>query len=105
MRDKVNNVLLINPWIHDFTAFNLWAKPLGLLYIGSTLQHFGYRVCMIDCLHDYEYPCKQQIYGKRSFYSQEIDKPSLFNNIPRTFKRYGMPQDEFIRKLKGIGKP
>ncbi|MHC4270294.1 MAG: B12-binding domain-containing radical SAM protein [Planctomycetota bacterium] len=105
MRDKVNNILLINPWIHDFTAFNLWAKPLGLLYVGSTLQRFGYRVFMIDCLHDYEYPYKQQHYGKRSFFSQKRDKPSIFNDIPRTFKRYGMLQDEFILKLKGIEKP
>ncbi len=105
MRDKISNVLLINPWIHDFTAFNLWAKPLGLLYVGSTLQHFGYRVFMIDCLHDYEYPYKQQRYGKRSFFSQKIDKPSLFNDIPRTYKRYGMPHDEFVRKLKCIENP
>lgn len=100
-----NNILLINPWVHDFTAFNLWAKPLGLLYIGSTLQHFGYRVVMIDCLHDYEYPYKQQLYGKRSYYSQKIDKPSVFCDIPRTFKRYGMPQDEFISKLENLEKP
>jgi len=42
MENKAHNILLINPWIHDFTAFDLWAKPLGLLYIGSTLQHFWY---------------------------------------------------------------
>ncbi len=105
MRDKISNILLVNPWIHDFTAFNLWAKPLGLLYVGSALQHFGYRVFMIDCLHDYEYPYKQQRYGKRSFYSQKINKPSIFKDIPRTFKRYGMPQDEFVSKLKCIESP
>ncbi len=105
MKDNNSNVLLINPWIHDFTAFNLWAKPLGLLYVGSTLQHFGYKVSLIDCLHDYEYPYKQQLYGKRSFLSQKIDKPSVFKDIPRIFKRYGVSQDEFIRKLKGVEKP
>ncbi|MCP4265996.1 MAG: radical SAM protein [Candidatus Brocadiaceae bacterium] len=105
MREKNSNVLLINPWIHDFTAFNLWAKPLGLLYVGSTLQRFGYTVCMVDCLHDYEYSYKQQRYGKRSFFSQKIDKPSLFKDIPRTYKRYGMPYDEFVRKLKCIETP
>lgn len=99
------NILLINPWIHDFTAFDLWVKPLGLLYVGSTLRHFGYGVDMVDCLHGYGYPQKQRHYGTRSFYSQPIDKPSLFKDIPRTFKRYGMPLDEFRRRLADMSTP
>ncbi|MHC4321852.1 MAG: B12-binding domain-containing radical SAM protein, partial [Planctomycetota bacterium] len=102
---KSYNILLINPWIHDFAAFDLWAKPLGLLYVGSTLQHSGYKVHLIDCLYNYGYPHKERQYGKKSFYSEQIDKPSIFNNIPRTFRRYGIPQDEFRRRLKGVPTP
>ena len=49
-------VLLVNPWICDFAAHDLWAKPLGLLQIGSLLRAGGYRVGFIDCLdrHDPE---------------------------------------------------
>jgi hypothetical protein len=28
-------ILLINPWIYDFAAFDFWTKPLGLLQIGD----------------------------------------------------------------------
>lgn len=115
------SILLINPWVHDFTAFDLWAKPLGLLYIASTLRHFGYKVRLIDCLHYFGRPeagspppsldgggnlrCsvsvhrKQKPYGTGPFLSQEIAKPSIFRNIPRRFKRYGMPPDEFLARL------
>ena len=30
-------ILLVNPWITDFAAYDLWAKPLGLLYAGAFL--------------------------------------------------------------------
>ena len=96
---------MINPWIHDFTAYNLWSRPLGLLYIASTLQHFGYKVHLIDCLHNYEYPLKQRSYGTGSFNSQEIEKPPIFKDIPRRFKRYGISPDEFLAKLKGLQEP
>ncbi len=102
-------VLLINPWVHDFTAFDLWSKPLGLLYIASILRHSGYRVHLIDCLHYEEefqvYPKKQKPNGTRSFYYEEIDKPYVFRGIPRRFKRYGMPPQEFLAKLSGLPRP
>jgi len=33
-----NKVLLINPWIYDFAAFDMWSRPIGLLYIGGLLN-------------------------------------------------------------------
>ncbi|GAI31851.1 unnamed protein product, partial [marine sediment metagenome] len=38
------NFLLINPWIYDFTAYDFWSKPLGLLYIASILREQGYEI-------------------------------------------------------------
>ncbi len=105
MKNMTHNILLINPWIHDFAAFDLWAKPLGLLYVGSTLQQFGYNAHLIDCLYNYGYPYKDRKYGKKTFYSEQIDKPLIFNNIPRTFKRYGIPRDEFRHRLNGAPIP
>ncbi len=32
------HILLINPWITDFAAYNLWVKPVGLLYIASSFK-------------------------------------------------------------------
>jgi len=42
-------VLLINPWITDVAAFDLWAWPLGLLYWASRLRAWGFDVGLIDC--------------------------------------------------------
>jgi hypothetical protein len=33
------NALLINPWICDFSAYDLWSKPLGLLPDADPLLH------------------------------------------------------------------
>ena len=44
-------ILLVNPWIYDFTAFDLWLKPLGLLYLASHLLNQGYEVELLDCLN------------------------------------------------------
>ena len=94
------NILLINPWIHDFAAFNLWVKPLGLLYIGAALKHAGYSVEMIDCLNYNSGIKRNRTYSTGHFFSQEIEKPDIFRNVPRRFKRYGMPLDEFRNDLK-----
>lgn len=38
------HVLCINPWIYDFTAYDYWSKPLGLLYIASFFRERGVEV-------------------------------------------------------------
>ena len=35
MEKDAPHILLINPWIHDFAAYDFWAKPIGLLIITS----------------------------------------------------------------------
>ena len=50
MNRKIS-ALLINPWITDFAAYNLWAEPLGLLYVASILHVAGADVSYIDCLY------------------------------------------------------
>ena len=89
-------IILINPWIHDFTAYDLWLKPLGLLYIASNLERHGYKVSLIDCL---DYNNKPKQYGRSKFYGEEISKPCHFDKIPRKFKRYGIPPEIFTQKL------
>ena len=33
-------ILLVNPYIYDFTAYDLWLRPLGLLYIAAILKKY-----------------------------------------------------------------
>jgi len=109
MLSKRMNILLINPWIYDFAAFDLWAKPLGLLYIGSFLEQYGYDVRLIDCLDRHHPAIKDKTIGKKyatgKFFSEEIDKPPLVKDIPRKFKKYGLPTDIFIDALTKGKKP
>jgi hypothetical protein len=48
------HLLLINPWIYDFTAYDLWSKPLGLLYLAAFLRQQGFKISYIDCLDKYQ---------------------------------------------------
>jgi hypothetical protein len=47
--DMGKKILLINPWIHDFAAYDFWLKPLGLLYLGGLLRQNGHQIHFIDC--------------------------------------------------------
>ncbi|HNR65257.1 MAG TPA: radical SAM protein, partial [Atribacterota bacterium] len=47
---KKNRLLLINPWIYDFTAYDFWSKPLGILYVAAILRKKGFDIDFIDCM-------------------------------------------------------
>ena len=47
---KGKKILLVNPWIYDFAAYDMWAKPLGLLYIGSLLRSYGCGISFLSVI-------------------------------------------------------
>jgi len=111
---KDYNLLLINPWIYDFTAYDFWSKPLGLLYIASILRKQGYEISYIDCMDRYnreilklqnrEFPKKDK-FGRGFFYKEEIKKPEILKSIPRRYSRYGITEEIFLNKLKKLPPP
>lgn len=99
-------ILLVNPWIHDFAAYDYWAKPLGLLYIGSFLRNEGFRVELVDCLNDPEALCfGTRKNGRGRFRKEEISKPAALNHIPRRYSRYGMSPRRFREALQRCDRP
>ncbi len=101
------NILLINPWIYDFAAYDFWLKPLGLLYLGSLLRANNHKVSYIDCL-DFSNPLmlqkngkapKRHAYGHGRFFRQVIDKPDGLKVLPRSYCRYGIDPDVFRTEL------
>jgi hypothetical protein len=96
------HLLLINPWIYDFTAFDLWSKPLGLLYIASFLRSNGFRISYIDCLALKKIKKK---YGTGNFCREIVAKPKILKDIPRHFARYGMTEKEFRSLLRAVEPP
>ena len=48
MKRDVPHILLVNPWIHDFAAYDFWAKPMGLLTLAALLRSHDFYVSYID---------------------------------------------------------
>jgi hypothetical protein len=106
------SILLINPWIYDFAAFDLWAKPLGLLYIAALLRNRGYEIDYIDCLDIHHstmvgergVPQRKQ-YHQGHFSKENIDKPPSLAGIPRKYSRYGISEETFRERLESVREP
>ena len=100
----MKQILLVNPPIYDFTAYDFWLKPLGMLTAAS-------RLSIVAELHLFDYldrlsPAMPAMrtpstdpFDRGSYYSEIIDKPAAFNTIPRHFRRFGMPRGAFQRYL------
>jgi len=108
-------ILLINPWIYDFSAYDLWVKPLGLLYIAAVLKKNGFGVHLIDCLDPYN-PKMEKICsdgklsrnetGSGHFYKERVVKPERLKRIiNRHYKRHGITPALFEHELSSIPKP
>ncbi len=102
------NILLINPWIHDFAAYDFWLKPMGLLYLGSLLRANNHCVSYIDCLDPYSTRMlekagkspRRHAFGHGRFFRKIIEKPSCLESFPRSYCRYGIDPDVFREELK-----
>lgn len=99
-------ILLINPWIYDFAAYDFWLKPLGLLSLASLLRRNNHRVHFIDCLDPY-HPAMtatakkphRRAYGDGKFFREIIDKPDNLQIISRNYCRYGISRDVFREEV------
>ena len=96
------HILLINPWITDFAAYNLWIKPLGLLYITSLLRENGFQVTLIDCLG---FRIKKKKYLDGKFYKVKMEKPQPLKSIPRHYSRYGITEEMLLKRFSKMEKP
>ena len=108
-----SSILLVNPWIHDFAAFDFWAKPLGLLMIGAMLRERGGAVNLVDCM-DVSHPAmisagllprKRAGSGAGNFFRLHSAKPAVLAAIDRPYFRYGMHPDIFLDVLDKIERP
>jgi len=104
------NVLFINPWIYDFTAYDFWLKPLGFLYLAEVVRRHGrVKVHFIDCL-DRSRPQPGEKPGRKAdgrgpFHKEEVPKPAVLKNVPRRYSRYGIPVSRFLQELDGVPTP
>ncbi len=103
---KRPRILLVNPPIYDFAAYDFWLKPYGMLSVAGQLRGkvdfvlFDY----LDRLH----PAvaggeglQSDRWGRGRFRRERIDKPACLAGVPRYFRRFGLPRgvfDEFCER-------
>ena len=113
MKRKRSNLLLINPWVYDFAAYDLWAKPLGLLSLAALLEKNEWAIHYIDCL-DIHHPAlktlrlkgpKRKPDHRGHFYREEVEKPAPLRPIPRRFYRFGLSPTAFREGLSALPTP
>ncbi len=113
MENNERSLLLINPWVYDFAAYDLWAKPLGLLYLAALLIRNCWTITYIDCL-DVHHPAlkirsikepRRRFDHRGHFYREEIAKPLPLQSIPRRFFRFGLPPEIFSKTLLALPAP
>jgi radical SAM superfamily enzyme YgiQ (UPF0313 family) len=98
-------VLLVNPWIYDFAAYNLWIEPLGILVIAAALRDSGYGVTVIDCLAACAGGPPARLNGSGRFSKTSVPKPEAVAFVPRRFGRYGLPMPQFDAALASVVQP
>ncbi len=111
---KNQTLVLINPWIYDFAAYDLWSKPLGLLSLAGYLRECGFDITLIDCL-DIHYPglgnnrnLKSPVrrrFGTGKFFREKMRTPPQLQNVDRPYSRYGIPIPLFRESLTNMPPP
>jgi radical SAM superfamily enzyme YgiQ (UPF0313 family) len=101
-------ILLVNPPIYDFAAYDFWLKPYGLLSVAGFLRGkadfklFDY----LDKEHRFTAGLKELAadqWGRGRIYCDKIVPPDCLKQIPRYFRRFGLPRDIFTDFLKNEG--
>jgi len=93
-------ILLVNPPIYDFSAYDFWLKPYGLLRVAGYLRGQA-QLSLFDYLDRFHplapSPPAQRpgTWERGPFYAENVPKPALFTAIPRTYRRYGLPRSLF----------
>ncbi len=89
-------IILVNPWITDFAAYNFWIRPLGLYRLAEWLYERGARPVLLDALTGAPAPGK--------FRRQTIPLPDglAIDGLDRSFARYGICPEEFLDRLEAL---
>ncbi len=95
-------ILLVNPPIYDFSAYDFWLKPFGLLSVGGMLRDRAEIVLFdfLDRLHPQSGSRPSDRWGRGRFSSREVEKPGPLKDVRRKYKRFGLERDAFLDLLE-----
>jgi radical SAM superfamily enzyme YgiQ (UPF0313 family) len=110
VKNDTPHILLVNPWIHDFAAYDFWAKPYGLLQLAAILRSHGARISYIDCLDRFHPKAYNSTdpnarYGRGPYLKTHIPSPPGLVDINRNFSRYGIEPSWFHSDLRALRPP
>jgi hypothetical protein len=91
----MQRVLMVNPPIYDFTAYDFWLRPYGILRVAGRIE----TSCRLR-FFDYLVSKERDSWGRGRYPSQPVAKPRCFDDIPRRFRRFGRPREEFRNFLR-----
>src|SRR6266536_2992242 len=102
-------ILLVNPPIYDFSAYDFWLKPYGLLRVAGFLRAQA-DFCLFDYLDRFDPRVppgryRSDPWGRGEFYSQRVEKPQIFGEIRRQFRRRSaafQPAEKKTRRAKNF---
>lgn len=97
-------ILLVNPPIYDFSAYDFWLKPYGLLQVAGQLED-QVEMVLFDYLDriaaeaETGHAPRKDTWHRGHFPQQRIPKPAAFKDIPRYLYRFGRNRESFLRFL------
>ncbi|MHC4779273.1 MAG: B12-binding domain-containing radical SAM protein [Planctomycetota bacterium] len=95
-------ILLINPPIYDFTAFDFWLKPYGLLRVAGLMRGKA-EMKLFDFLDRRLAPPgkgpRPDEWGRGPYHSEEVEKPPPLDFVKRRFRRFGAQASRFREML------
>lgn len=96
-------ILLVYPYIEDFAAYDHFAKPIGLWMLADILRPVA-DIAYVNILQRniQELGLKSKADGTGHFYQQVTAVPEVLSDIPRRWKRYGIPEKILYQKLNGL---
>lgn len=95
-------LLLVNPWIYDFAAYDFFAAPLGLLTLAGLLLSLGYEVEYLDCLAA---PRRPGPFGTGRYPKEVLPTPPVVADVPRRYGRYGASEAQVRARLEELAPP
>jgi radical SAM superfamily enzyme YgiQ (UPF0313 family) len=107
---SARRILLINPWIIDFAAYDFRHRPLGLLTLAAALRNAGFGIDYIDCI-DRAHPSlreakmRSKADGTGKYLKTPLPLPLQLSFVKRNYGRYGIPVEAFESDLDRISPP
>jgi radical SAM superfamily enzyme YgiQ (UPF0313 family) len=98
-------VLFVNPYICDFTAYDMWLRPLGLYYLAAAVRRYSNAdIYWLDALDRFQEGLEihGRADGRGKYLRKFVEKPRIYQNVPRNYSRYGMPLELFQGKIAAL---